>query len=346
MSLRLIVTAFCASMALAACTTMESGTALPQAGRFPSSTPAPAVTQGIERYVEQRSHVESVAYRLRRTAEPECSRAGKSKVDLGIIVWSLANFPNAEDRAHLQSAFALSARVTVAIAAESGPAARAGLSRGDVIAEVNGKQALEGAGATEHFIATSNQAARQGAVSLKLASGRTLDIAPEKVCGFAALLVRSTVANAAADGRSIAITTGLFELMRSDDELALVLAHELAHNILGHLSSPAKRSVADDGAAVEAMASPPALQADAPYSPAMEIEADRAGLFFMARAGFDISAAEAMWTRLNRTTNASALSRTHPAGPERLSSLKHTVTEIRTKQKSGAPLDPGITPHR
>lgn len=292
----------------------------------------------------QRAHVESVGFRLRRAAASECQALGKARPDLGIVVWSLVNFPNAEDQQRLKNAYGLTDSVTVAIAVDSAPAARAGLKHADIIASVNGQPVAAGAGSTERFISVSNLAAKQGPVTLGLASGRSLTIQPDLICEYPALLVRSPETNAAADGVAIAITTGLFQAARSDDELALILGHELAHNTLGHMSADAGTS-ARSGKLLDALfrsSISTALtgQTNAPYSPAKEKEADYQGLYFMARAGFSVAAAETMWTRLNKTPGAANLTLTHPSGPERQAALKHAAEEIRAKQKAGSPLVP------
>jgi predicted Zn-dependent protease len=158
--------------------------------------------------------------------------------------------------------------------------------------------------------------------------------------------VRSPEINAAADGRVLAITSGLFDLTKSDDELALILGHELAHNVLGHLKATpvaARKSGgildafmrATIGTAVAGTVTPP-------FSIANEKEADYAGLYFMARAGYDITAAESFWRRLNETTRATSVAKTHPSGPERLKAIEATVAEIKAKQKAKKPLEPNL----
>jgi predicted Zn-dependent protease len=52
--------------------------------------------------------------------------------------------------------------------------------------------------------------------------------------------VNSREKNAWADGRYVIVTTAMLELARSDDEVAFIIAHEMAHNILGH-SHPTRR---------------------------------------------------------------------------------------------------------
>jgi Peptidase family M48 len=337
---------FAAALALSACAST------PDAPTPVRTTPTTAsVTGGLDRYLEQRARVESVGFRLRRAAAPVCASKKETKPDIGLIVWSLANFPNADDRERLTGTFGLTDAVTVALAVEGAPAAQAGLQTGTVITHVNDKPVGEDKGATERFIKWSNAAAHKGPVRLRLANGTTVTAAPQTVCEFPTLLVRAPEINAAADGRVLAITTGLLELTKSDDELALVLGHELAHNVLGHLEQLAAANDKPDslldafmratiGTAVAKAATPP-------YSVAFEKEADYVGLYFMARAGYDIAAAEGFWRRLNETVAAAnTVAITHPTGDDRLRAIQTTVAEIKAKQKAGKRIEPDLKPRR
>ncbi|MFN9162495.1 MAG: M48 family metalloprotease [Alphaproteobacteria bacterium] len=271
----------------------------------PAPAPGPAVTEGIDTYMHQRMRVESVGFRLRQAAAPTCARQGATRNDIGIVVWSLANFPNPDDRARLQRIFSLTQAVTVALAVEDGPARKAGIRPGQVITHVDGVGLPTGQGATARFISLSNEAAGRGSVTLRLAGGQERTIRPTPVCASPVLLVRSEDLNAATDGNALAITTGLYGLLRSDDEIAVILGHELAHILLGHT----KAGPAED--------------------PAREIDADRTGLELAASAGFDIDAAPALWKRLNTLQLAAGLSATHPTGPAREAAIRKAVEEIR-----------------
>jgi len=332
-----------AALSLAACASVSlSPPASPQetpAQLHPSTV---SVTAGLTRYLDQRARVERVGFRLRRAAAETCSKRGQTKPDVGVIVWSLANFPNGDDRAYLQQKFALTDAVTVALAVEGAPGEKAGLRAGAIVTHVNDDAVLEGKGATERFIALSNAAAKDGPVRLRLADKRTLAIKPQPVCEFPTLLVRSAEVNAAADGRVLAITTGLFELTRSDDELALILGHELSHNVLGHLEQLAAKNKPGilDAFVRATIGTAVASTVNQPFSPENEREADYVGLYLMARAGFDIDAADAFWRRLNEMTKANAVATTHPSGPDRLKAIKATIAEIKAKQKAKQPLDP------
>ncbi|MFM9862318.1 MAG: M48 family metalloprotease, partial [Micropepsaceae bacterium] len=154
---------------------------------------------------------------------------------------------------------------------------------------------------------------------------------------------RSSDINAAADGTVLAITSGLFELTNADDEVALVLGHELAHNVLRHLelvktAKPAPGTLLD-AFARSAIGTAVAATINRPFSVQFEKDADRAGLTFMARAGYDIDAAPTFWRRLNEIMKAKSVAATHPTGPERQRAIEAAVAEIKAKQKKGEGLD-------
>lgn len=94
-------------------------------------------------------------------------------------------------------------------------------------------------------------------------------------------------------GHDVIVYTGLSERL-TDDELALVAGHEIAHIAAGHLAEQGSRDIVNthshnNGAALAAF-----------YSIDAEVEADRVGLVYAALAGFDISAASGLWDKLAR----------------------------------------------
>lgn len=327
-----------AALALAACASAPEREAPATRGLQPVS-----VTGGLGKYMDQRARVERVGFRLRKAAASDCAERKQTKPDIGLVVWSLANFQNTEDRARLTGDFGLTNAVTVALAVDDAPAATAGVRNGAIITHVNGEPIGDGKGATERYIARTATAAKQGTVRLKFKDGGEVKVTPETVCEFPTLLVRSSDINAAADGTVLAITSGLFELTNADDEVALVLGHELAHNVLRHLelvktAKPAPGTLLD-AFARSAIGTAVAATINRPFSVQFEKDADRAGLTFMARAGYDIDAAPTFWRRLNEIMKAKSVAATHPTGPERQRAIEAAVAEIKAKQKKGEGLD-------
>ena len=67
-------------------------------------------------------------------------------------------------------------------------------------------------------------------------------------CGGKLTLSNSQTSNAWADGRNVLITTAMTGLSRNDDEIAFVIAHEMAHNMLGHVGDKGgKRGIFGSG---------------------------------------------------------------------------------------------------
>src|SRR5690606_24876121 len=140
-----------------------------------------------------------------------------------------------------------------------------------------------------------------GSARLTLLRGQdrlTLDIAGVEGCASRFELLPSSRLNARANGTHVLVTTGIMAQVQNDDELAAVLAHELAHNVLQHQSvANRKRSERD-----------------------REIEADRLSVYLMDRAGFDARGAVTFWQRLRPSRGL--FSRSHPHWRHRVEILQ------------------------
>lgn len=58
----------------------------------------------------------------------------------------------------------------------------------------------------------------------------------EPACGGDTLVINASDLNAWSDGRHVFVSTGMMRLAETDDQLAFVVGHEMAHNMLGHAS--------------------------------------------------------------------------------------------------------------
>ena len=77
---------------------------------------------------------------------------------------------------------------------------------------------------------------------------------------------------------------------------------------------------------------------DLPHSRAQESEADRIGLVYMARAGYDPEAAVAFWQRFGEYNSKSGSStpkflRTHPTDDTRVKQLREWMPEAKAQYK-------------
>jgi len=147
-------------------------------------------------------------------------------------------------------------------------------------------------------------------------------------------------------GGKIAVYTGLLEkLQLTDDELAAVMGHEIAHALREHGRERASEQLATAavigiaGAVLGAssgtvdLASVVAdLTISRPNSRTHEIEADRIGVELAARAGFDPRGAVSVWQKMARASDGEP--------PQFLSTHPSTETRIRDLEAYAARVEP------
>lgn len=182
--------------------------------------------------------------------------------------------------------------------------------------------------------------------------------ASRDVCVYEFVLQdKGTRKNASADGEKIYIAPAMISWTKSDDELAYILAHEYAHNLLEHPQKLTTRgtigsifgTLADVAAGSQGVNTGGAFgdaaynMAVLHYSPPMEQEADYVGLYVAALAGYDITKAPLVWRRISLDEPDNIyISTTHPTNPKRFLALQKTVKEIQQKQATYQPLLPQL----
>ncbi len=168
------------------------------------------------------------------------------------------------------------------------------------------------------------------------------------------ILVQSHAINAfAVPGGILGINTGLLLNADTEDQLASVIAHELAHISQRHFARSQQRSTApamaailagiiavaagapDAGIATITAAQAASLQSQLAYSRQYEREADRTGLNVLANAGFAPEATSEMFkimldkSRLNRSnSNALSFLSSHPITESRVADTKKRAESL------------------
>lgn len=117
-------------------------------------------------------------------------------------------------------------------------------------------------------------------------------------------------------GTYIVVHRGLLAQVKSDDELAAVLGHEIAHTVANHVFE--RQSHAQITALAGSRSARQGVY-QAAFTHESEREADRIGILYSALAGFDPMAASHIWARQFRLEgNARALfAHDHPVNAER-----------------------------
>lgn len=245
-------------------------------------------------------------------------------------------------RPHAEARFGLDGDLPGILAAPpASAAAQAGLREGDLVLSVNG-QALNrglntGAAVFEGLsanIALLDRALAAGPTVLGIRRGsenESVTLVPQSSCGYEVQLNPSDELNARADGRRLFITTALAEFAQTDDELAIVLGHELAHHVLRH------RTWDDVGGA--GRTENEATVVDGAGS--REQQADRVGLYLSARAGYATAIAPVFWRRFGASNwRVRYRQLRHDSAETRARTLETVQAEIETKRARGEPLLP------
>jgi predicted Zn-dependent protease len=147
-------------------------------------------------------------------------------------------------------------------------------------------------------------------------------------------------------GGRVGVNTGLFRVLQNDDQLAAVLGHEIAHNQYNHAGQRSTRTgLAQLGLGIGAslfgrnnpeLANQIARYGGAgaqlgfllPFSRKQELEADRLGVDYMARAGFRPSQAVELWRNFQNTRSGASAPQfmsTHPSDATRIKQLETYV---------------------
>lgn len=275
----------------------------------------------------------------------------------GLAFWSLSwTKPEARNGWRLLFPF-LTEGTSVRYVVPGSPAEKAGLRMGDAVVRVNGAELSRDKDEAHKQMDAWRKSPDAVTVVVKRGAEETpIAVQPERACSYKADIVPAAVVNAYADGETVKVTQGMMGFVQSDEELALVVGHEMAHDFRGHLEAKRQNELGGriagavlDGVVAAVTRTMPgntgqsfggALAAQA-YSVDFESEADYVGLYVMARAGYDIAKAPDFWRRMGAANPKSVtITTTHPATPERFVALKAAVAEIEAKKAKGEPLRP------
>lgn len=153
-------------------------------------------------------------------------------------------------------------------------------------------------------------------------------------------------------GGKVGVYTGILSITQTDDGLAVVLGHEVAHASQHHGAERMSDSLAVQkasqviGSAVSTkyeqlnpqvvagvLGGVGKVAVELPFSRTQESEADHVGLLYMARAGYDPEEAVRFWQRFAASHKGQSggfeFLRTHPLDETRIADLKKWMPEAK-----------------
>lgn len=269
-----------------------------------------------------------IAEKLQQANAPLCDRVAPS---LGAALQSRDQFSGGGDPGFHSD-------VVFAVVLTDSALARAGVAQGDGLIAIDGERIVRMPGLetmplrdSAHAILADRVARPLHLTVIREGQERTVVLPPSRQCRALVEVLVGDERAARSDGRVIQIGLGLMR-RGSDEEIAVVFAHELAHSVLRHRDRLADAGVSK-GLGGE-FGRHRQLNAEA------EIEADRLSVHLLANAGYDPRIAPALWRgALGRELDAGLFRSRIYASPEQRA--QRLDREIADYLAGGAPSWPG-----
>lgn len=288
----------------------------------------PTVDPGLEALFALDQRVATIGYRLATVNVDLCD---KHAAQTGMILHSLGQYAP-EIRKAVAPRFTAGGYPVVQSVVADSAAQRDGLLPDDAILAVNDQPVLNlvtdrsdyrVVRHAEDSLETASAGQPVRLLVLRGGDKRTLILTSAAGCASRFQIIPGRKLNASADGTYVQLTGNAANFAANDDELAMLIAHEFAHNVRHHRTLLDR--IGRNRSAVRET----------------EADADYWGLYLLVRAGYDGDRAIRFWDRFERKTNAGILADgTHLSRKARLGLARFTLAEIAEKKARKAPLIP------
>lgn len=296
-----------------------------------AADPAPTMDDALLALRQEDARVAAVAYRLATANTELCPEKGPQS---GLLLQDALQY-GPEVRPIAMRDFGLGGAPSVEAVAPGSPAQAAGLQPGDMLLSVDDARfylvpppekapASEAALNAERRLLDAALSRGPATISfLRAGKAMTAKVDPVQGCAYRFELYPSPKREASSDGSTVMVSSALTRYADRDEDLAVILGHEMAHNVLHHVQHPTGTSHSRERAA------------------------DYVGAYLAARAGYDISGAPDFWRRFGEDNWGADLGfLTHPSPTSRSRALAAVAAEIAAKKAAGQPLAPASAPPR
>ena len=276
-----------------------------------AAAPLPDRAEALRSLVALDLRVAVIGNRLSTANVAACVRRAPQT---GIVFHDLAQF-SGKDREAAAKTFGLGANPAISAVVPGSIADQAGLRAGDAIIALN-DQPFGPVDPKDPYarIARIESATERGPTILAVArpgGPKSFVLAGTPGCASRVQVIPGRKLNARADGTYVQLTSAVAEYAADDNELAVIIAHEMAHNIHGH-----KERLDRDGRSGANIR-------------ATEIEADMTSLKLLKTAGYDPKAAARFWQRFGKKTGAGIFSDgTHQRTKARVAMLEAEAAKL------------------
>ncbi|UJP05904.1 MAG: M48 family metallopeptidase [Nitrosomonas sp.] len=290
--------------------------------------------------------MESVFFKILTKGIDYCEKQDHTAPYFGIQFWSNQRLHSSLQQV-AQSKFNLGSEPQILIVVPTSPADSAGLRVNDKILEINGV-GVQTVSDTQKKINEAKAALQPVSFTILRAGERqTLVASPVSGCKSQIALVNNDTIRTATDGETIQITRGLLHFAQSDEEIAAIISHQLAHNarkhhrtnkitggvggiLIGSVGVAADTALAIVTGGIFPIGIFAGIGWDAGHSMAGGISdsqlqlADRDSLQLMATAGYETDNVIQFWQRVqdDASNNLNDLRNSHPFSQDRLKAME------------------------
>ncbi len=148
---------------------------------------------------------------------------------------------------------------------------------------------------------------------------------------YSLFLLDTNVINAFTSGQRIYLTKGIIDFCQNDDEIAMIIAHEIAHNELGHINEKiAKFNSANDffGETGGTLTFIIGNLLRTPFGQLEEGHCDLFGMDIALKAGYKGCAVVELWDRMNKNEDEKSfidLFLSHPYSGDRANCARYYI---------------------